>query len=169
MQENVLKELIITRLTQISVLKGIQLDQVHFKIWIDKITEDYKKGLDLKKGFEKLESEKAYGGLDYSVFLEGAKLSDDKKAEIEWQEVLSSVKSAGSKPISARAGKTLNSFGGMQWLRDADKSDISFHKNDFIKSYKNIPDPENIDFRCSGLNAPMYLNNDQKLLEANNE
>ena len=169
MQEQQLRSLIIARLTQISILKGIQLQEVHFEIWTKKILDDYKNGLDLNAGFKKLETEKAYGGLDYAIFYEGARVKIEDQIEKEWQECLKYAKT-GSGKVSARAAKALNSLGGMQWLKDSDPEAANWQRKDFFDIYKNIPEPKEIDFRCPGLDQEkIYLSgNDQKLLESNN-
>lgn len=148
-------------------MKGIQLQPVHFDIWVKKILEDYKKGLDLKKGFEKLESEKAFGGLDYAVFFDGAKINDEEIIEKEWQECLAYAKTNSGK-VSARAAKALNSFGGMQYLKDSPKDEINWSRKNFIEAYKNTQDPIDLDFRCPGIEQDkIYFKNDEKkLLEA---
>jgi len=88
-------------------------------------------------------------------------MSKDDNSIIEkaWQECLLSAKCGGRAIISARAGKALNSFGGMQWLRDGNPDKIEWQKKQFIEAYKNTPEPDNIDFLCPGLVAKMYLNN----------
>jgi hypothetical protein len=168
MQEKQLRDLIITKLTAISILKGIQLSQIHFEIWTKKILEDSKQGLNLEKGFKKLETEKSYGGLDYAIFFEGAKISEEEKKEEVWRLVLKSAAAGGTIPIPARAGKALNSLRGMEWLREAPLSEVNWQKKEFMEAYDNTPEPEIIDFNCPGLEAPMYLGKDQqKLLEVN--
>jgi len=171
MEEKQLKKLIITRLAEISLLKGIELKEEHYTVWCNKIYNDYLSGLvvDIKSGFKKLESEKHYGGLDYSIFLDGAKANENERIEKEWAECLASAKSGGFKQISARAGKAINSLGGIKWLGNNDPKDVSFNKRDFIASYKNTPEPIDNDFRCAGLVAPMYLDHiEQSLRDAVN-
>jgi len=94
---------------------------------------------------------------------------DNQRIEKEWAECLASAKSGGSKQISARAGKAINSLGGIKWLGNNDPKDVSFNKRDFIASYKNTPEPIDNDFRCPGLVAPMYLDHiEQSLRDAVN-
>lgn len=160
MQENTLKALISKRLNEISILKGVVLTEQHYRVWSDKILADYKSGLlsNPEFGFKKLESEKSYGGLDYAVFFEGAKTIVEDDAEKAWSEVLISCKYGGNKPISARAGKALNSLGGLSWLKDSKPSNVDWDRKTFIDIYKNTPDPKDANFHCPGLIAKMYFN-----------
>lgn len=176
MQEKQFKELIVKRLAEISLLKGIELKEEHYTTWANKIINDYNSGLiqtyeDIKKGFEKLEAEKSYGGLDYAVFIDGAfyeksnfqKELDNIRVEKEWTECLASAKSGGEKPISARAAKALNSLGGMMWLRNSNPNEVNWAKKNFIDAWKNTREPENGDFICAGLIGGMYLDITDKL------
>jgi hypothetical protein len=95
--------------------------------------------------------------------------SENKKikiAENAWKEVLSSAKCGGFKKISARAGKALNSMGGMDWLRNADPAEVNWQRKEFLEIYENTPDPIDNNFECPGLQVPMYLEEkeEQKLI-----
>lgn len=88
------------------------------------------------------------------------------RAEKEWQECLLSAKHGGNDKISARAGKVLNSLGGMMWLRDSNPENHEWNRKEFMRIYEITPEPVDLDFRCYGQEAPMYLvKPDQKLLE----
>lgn len=88
------------------------------------------------------------------------------RAEKEWQECLASARCGGNKKISARSGKTLDSLGGMMWLRNSDRDKAEWNRKEFMRIYEITPEPTEIDFRCYGQEAPMYLvKDDQKLLE----
>jgi hypothetical protein len=168
MQENTLKALISKRLLEISILKGIVLTEKHYEVWSNKILEDHKDGIvfDAQKGFKKLESEKSYGGLDYSVFLEGAKKNESNNAENAWNECLNSAKNGGRLQISARAAKALNSLGGMLWLRDSSQDQTNWQRKEFISIYNNTPNQENSDFLCPGLSGKIYLEESSNELPA---
>ena len=153
-------------------MKGIVLQAEQYTLWTMQIETDLKLNRikDIQKGFDNLLSEKAYGGLDYAVFFDGAKINEDEKTEKVWQLVLKTVLHSGRLPkgelFPARAAKALNSLGGLQWLRDADRNEVNWQKKEFMQAYKNTPEPFDTDFRCLGLETPMYLeNSDQKLLE----
>lgn len=89
-----------------------------------------------------------------------------RSAEKAWYEVINSARNGGKSRISARSAKALNSLGGMAWLRDADSSNTNWQRKEFLEIYTNTPEPNNTDFRCYGLEAPMYLENSNiKLLE----
>lgn len=158
-EENSLLNIVTKNLAKLAGLKCLDLPKETYKIWYDQIKSDFAAGKinDIQKGFDHLLAEKTFGGLDYAIFLKGAKISDEEQIEKVWQEVLESAKTAGRLSISARSGKALNSMGGMIWLRNSMKDDVNWQKKEFIDAYKNIPEPENLDFRCSGLKAPMYL------------
>lgn len=87
-------------------------------------------------------------------------------AEKAWQECLASAKCGGNKIISARAGKALNSFGGMIWLRNSNLTKIDQVRKQFMKVYEMTPEPKENNFVCYGQLEQMYLvKGDQKLLE----
>lgn len=168
MQLNTLKALIAKNLAEIAVLKGIELKGGSYPVWTERIVEDYQNGKinNLEKGFDKLKEEKIYGALDYAVFFQGAKISDEEEAEEAWREALESAKNGGDLTIQGRSGKALNGLGGLEWLKMADKNNVNWDKKTFLDTYKNTPEPHDVDFRCAGLNAPMYLKQpEQKLLK----
>lgn len=150
------------RLTEISILKGIMISQSHFEVWTKKIIQDFKTGLDVKKGFDRLESEKAYGGLDYAVFLEGAKIDIQSVIEKEWVECLNSARRGGSIPITPMAAKTLSSIGGMMRLRDCTNSELPWMKKEFESVYPEYQNFTDIEYICPGLEAKLYLPEDVK-------
>jgi len=119
--------------------------------------EDYENGMDIEKGFKKLESEKCYGGLDYAIFFEGAKKDLTKIIEQEWEECLNSARAGGSRPISVMAAKTLISMGGMMRLRDATNDDLPWMKKEFTQTYPIYENYAEQDVRCFGLEAVPYL------------
>ena len=152
MQEEQLKKLIITRLTEISLLKGIELKEEHYIVWCNKIYTDYLSGLvvDIKSGFKKLESEKHYSGLDYSIFLDGAKSNEDQRIEKEWAEVVN-FKQLGDSKMSLKTKMVIKNLGGMGWFWDSMKSDVDHKKRNFINAWKSTPDPKDNDFHCPGV------------------
>lgn len=153
-----MQNIVATNLAKIAGLKCLIVPKETYIIWYEQIKQDIYKGIidDVQKGFDFLLKEKSYGGLDYSVFLEGAK-KEDNSTEEAWQECLMSARQGGRLPISARAGKVLNSFGGMEWLKNVDKNGMHFHRKDFIEAYKTMPEPKDTKFKCIGLEADMYL------------
>lgn len=148
-------------LMKIAGLKCISIPDETYAIWYEQIKSDLhaRRIFDIQKGFDHLLSEKSYGGLDYAVFFEGAKVNQKQNAENAWLEVLNSAKKGGRLQISARAAKVLNSMGGMNWLREADPEQTNWQRKEFIEIYENTDEPVEEHFVCPGLTGGIYFEN----------
>lgn len=70
-------------LARIAGLKCLELPKESYSIWYNQIVNDLndKKIVNVQRGFDKLLQERVFGGLDYAVFLEGAKMTTREKIE----------------------------------------------------------------------------------------
>lgn len=118
-------------LVKISGLKCIALPKEYIQVWQDQIKLDTADGkiINIQKGFDKLLTEKAFGGLDYAIFLEGASKDNKAEAAEQWIAVLN------RKPITDKTKRILQEFGGNQFLSNLEIRDILRCRKDFINAY----------------------------------
>lgn len=73
-------------LAKVSALKCLTIQKEQIVVWFEQIKNDIKSGdiYNLDRGFDRLLREKSFGGIDYAVFFEGAKINTQEKlAKIE--------------------------------------------------------------------------------------
>lgn len=117
-------------LARISGLKCIDLPKETFQVWNDQIKKDcIKYKLNIEKGFEKLLIDRAYGGLDYAIFLEGAMPNLKQEAEEQF------IKCIENKEINDKSKSVIRGLGGNRWLSQMEIKDIPFFRKEFINSY----------------------------------
>lgn len=133
LEKNSLPVLIENNLTRISALKTLAIPPQAFKEWYNQIKNDIESGLieSVERGFKKLLTERAYGGLDYAVFLEGAKKDLSKEAS----EQLILCLTDKSK-INERTKMILKEFGGIRYLSELTVNDIPKFRKEFLIAYQ---------------------------------
>ena len=131
-QDNILKAKVSMQLARISALKCISLQQEHILIWNEQIKNDIETGdiIDIKTGFKKLLSEKAYGGLDYEIFLEGAKKDLSKEASEQLVLCLTN-----KSKVNERTKSILKEFGGFRYLSEMSNAEVPLFRKEFLKAY----------------------------------
>lgn len=133
--KNSLPALIECNLTRIAALKTLSLSNTVFNVWYEQIDEDIKNGIivDIEKGFKKLLNEKAYGGLDYAVFLEGAK--KDLSKEASEQLIMLLDKKTALNDISQKTKSILKEFGGFRYLSEMSNAEVPRFRKEFLRAY----------------------------------
>lgn len=107
-----------------------------FKAWYDQIQKDLTAGIiiDVHKGFEKLLTERSYGGLDYAVFLEGAKKDISSEAAEQLCMLLSQTDDRFC--INQKTKNILKQFGGMRYISEMTNSEVLRFRKEFLKAYQ---------------------------------
>jgi len=117
-------------LARIAGLKCIDLPKEVFQVWSDQIKKDAAKyNLNIERGFSFLLRERAYGGLDYGIFLEGALPNIREEAEKEFLNLLE------NKEITEKSKKIVRGLGGNRFLDQMEIKDTPFFRKEFINSY----------------------------------
>ena len=122
----------IANLTKISALKTVTLTKEQLLAWAVQIENDFKSGVivDIDNGFNKLLSERAYGGLDYAIFLEGAKKDISKEAS---EQLIICLKDLNK--TNERTQSIIKEFGGVRYLSELKVSDMAIFRKEFLKAY----------------------------------